>query len=246
MSRGRAHRRSQAISLPMRRPCRPCGSRSPTRCRTRTGSSTKLPSITLVWSRWKIEECGSWLKSIETLRLVGVAEDALQRAVGGRLDRVVDLFLRGRALGDELEVDDRDVRRRHADRRSRRACPSVPAAPGRRPWRHRSRSGSSTAPRRGRGRDPCASCRASAGRRCRSGSSSSCPSRCRSRRCSTLATGARQLVVQEAFEIDHVILRQLVVVDAVDDGEVGAVGRGRDDDALGAGRRDGPPPCRAR
>ena len=30
-------------------------------------------------------------------------------------------------------------------------------------------------------------------------------------------------------------LRQLVVVDAVDDGEVGAVGRRRDQDALGAG-----------
>ena len=27
---------------------------------------TKVPSITLVWSMWKIEECGSWLKSIET------------------------------------------------------------------------------------------------------------------------------------------------------------------------------------
>ena len=28
---------------------------------------TNVPSITLVWSMWKIEECGSWLKSIETL-----------------------------------------------------------------------------------------------------------------------------------------------------------------------------------
>ena len=28
---------------------------------------TKVPSITLVWSMWKIEECGSWLKSIDTL-----------------------------------------------------------------------------------------------------------------------------------------------------------------------------------
>ena len=28
---------------------------------------TSVPSITLVWSMWKIEECGSWLKSIETL-----------------------------------------------------------------------------------------------------------------------------------------------------------------------------------
>ena len=25
-----------------------------------------LPSMTLVWSLWKIDECGSWLKSIET------------------------------------------------------------------------------------------------------------------------------------------------------------------------------------
>ena len=28
---------------------------------------TKLPSMTLVWSRWKIEERSSWLKSLETL-----------------------------------------------------------------------------------------------------------------------------------------------------------------------------------
>ena len=27
---------------------------------------TKVPSMTLVWSMWKIDECGSWLKSIET------------------------------------------------------------------------------------------------------------------------------------------------------------------------------------
>src|SRR5664279_3295097 len=28
---------------------------------------TSVPSITLVWSMWKIDECGSWLKSMETL-----------------------------------------------------------------------------------------------------------------------------------------------------------------------------------
>ena len=28
---------------------------------------TKVPSNTLVWSMWKTEECGSWLKSMETL-----------------------------------------------------------------------------------------------------------------------------------------------------------------------------------
>ena len=52
---------------------------------------------------------------------------------------------------------------------------------------------------------------------------------------STLATGARQLVVQEALETIDVILGQLVVVDAVDDREVGAVGGRGDQHALGAG-----------
>src|SRR5580692_6018893 len=28
---------------------------------------TRVPSTTLVWSMWKTEECGSWLKSEETL-----------------------------------------------------------------------------------------------------------------------------------------------------------------------------------
>ena len=58
---------------------------------------TSVPSITLVWSMWKIEECGSWLKSIETLGCVGVAEDALELLLGGALDRGVDLVLGGRA-----------------------------------------------------------------------------------------------------------------------------------------------------
>src|SRR6185312_4905444 len=30
-------------------------------------TETKLPSMTLVWSSATVEECGSWLKSIETL-----------------------------------------------------------------------------------------------------------------------------------------------------------------------------------
>ena len=28
---------------------------------------TSVPFCTLVWSMWKVAECGSWLKSIETL-----------------------------------------------------------------------------------------------------------------------------------------------------------------------------------
>ena len=46
---------------------------------------------------------------------VGVAEDALELLLGGALHRGVDLLLRGRALGDELEVDHRHVRCRHPD-----------------------------------------------------------------------------------------------------------------------------------
>ena len=104
------------------------------------------------------------------VRLVGQGQDALQRPLAARFTRGVDLFHGGRLLGDELEVDHRDVRRRHADRDAVELALRARAARGRSPWRRRSRSGSSTAPRRGRGRDPCAWCRASAGRRCRRGS----------------------------------------------------------------------------
>jgi hypothetical protein len=51
---------------------------------------------------------------------------------------------------------------------------------------------------------------------------------------STFATGARQLVVHEPLETTFVILGQLVVIDAEDDGEVGAVGGSRNQHALGA------------
>ena len=49
--------------------------------------------------------------------------------------------------------------------------------------------------------------------------------------------GHRRQAVGGAGRIrdDDVVLGQLVVVDAIDDGEVGAIGGGRDDDALGAG-----------
>ena len=55
---------------------------------------------------------------------------------------------------------------------------------------------------------------------------------------STLATGARQLVVQRGVGDDRVLGGQLVMVDAIDDGQVDALGRRRDQDFLGAGSRD--------
>ena len=62
----------------------------------------------------------------------------------------------------------------------------------------------------------------------------------------TLATGARQLVVQRGVGDDRVLGGQLVVVDAVDDGQVDALGRGRDQDLLGAGVEMLLPACRGR
>ena len=51
----------------------------------------------------------------------------------------------------------------------------------------------------------------------------------------TLAIGARQLVVHEPFEMTTCSLLSSCVVDAVDDGQVGAFAGGRDDHLLGAG-----------
>ena len=54
--------------------------------------------------------------------------------------------------------------------------------------------------------------------------------------CSTLAIGARQLVVQLALEMHFRLGLELVVVHAQHAGQVGAVlGRGAEHDALGAG-----------
>src|SRR5215467_13990391 len=47
---------------------------------------------------------------------LGVAEDAFELLLGGALHGAVDLVFRGRAPGDESEVDDRDIRCWHADR----------------------------------------------------------------------------------------------------------------------------------
>ena len=54
--------------------------------------------------------------------------------------------------------------------------------------------------------------------------------------CSTLATGARQFVVHDAFEMMWWLAGVvLVVVDAQDDRDVGLLGRRRDDDLLRPG-----------
>ena len=61
--------------------------------------------------------------------------------------------------------------------------------------------------------------------------------------CSTFATGARQLVVHEAFEMTScsVGVVRLVEVDAEDDGHVGILHRRRHDDLAGAGQRGASP-----
>ena len=75
-----------------------------------------VPSITLVWSMWKTEECGSWLKSVETSGSSVKPRMPFSRCcAAARIASLISSF-EVSLLGDELEVDDRDVRRRHADR----------------------------------------------------------------------------------------------------------------------------------
>src|SRR6266704_2762957 len=45
----------------------------------------------------------------------GIAEDALELLLGSAPHRLVDFLHVGLALGDDLEIDHRDIRRRHAD-----------------------------------------------------------------------------------------------------------------------------------
>ena len=172
------------------------------------------------------------------VRRVGVAEHALQRAVGGLLDRGVDLVLRRRALGDELQVDDRDVRGRHAHGEAVELAVEL---------RQHEADGLGGA---GRGRDHRERCGARAveilvhrvQRRLVAGVGMD-----RRHHAFLDADGFMQHLgegreaVGRARRIrdDEVILGQLVVVDAVDDGEVGVFAGGRDQHALGAGGQVG-------
>jgi hypothetical protein len=170
------------------------------------------------------DEAGLWLKSIETFGSVRVAEQCPSAGRRGGLDRGVDLFddvvarlaMNFRSTTETFGVGTRMEKPSSLPLSSGSTRPTALAAP--------SRSGSSTAPRRGRDRDPCASCPASAGRRCRSGSWSSCPSRCRWHRAAPWRP-AQAVGGARGVRDDHVILGQLVVVDAIDDRQVGAVAR---------------------
>ena len=130
--------------------------------------------------RRAIEECGLPRKSIDTSGLVDVLEDALQRAVGGRLERRVHLF--GRRLLLDAARRGRPPRR-SASARASQMPSSLPFSSGMHladaPSPRRSSSGSSTARPRARAAGPCAGSRAASGRSCRSGSWSSSPSRSR-------------------------------------------------------------------
>ena len=164
----------------------------------------------------------------------GVAEDALELLLGGALDRGVDLVRRGRALGDELEIDHRDVRRRHPDRDA-----VEPAGELRQ--HEADRLGGA-----GRGRDHVERRGArpievlvhliERGLVVGVGVDRGHEALVDADRV-VEHLGDRREAIGRARSVgdDGVRLGQLVVVDAVDDGEVDAVGRRRDQHALGAG-----------
>ncbi len=168
------------------------------------------------------------------VRRLGIAEDAFELLFGGTLHRAVDLILAGRALGHKFEIDHRDIRRRHADRNT-----VEPAGK----FGQDEADGFCGA---GRGRNDVE----------RGGA---CPIQILvhlierwlivgigvHRRHETFVDADRVIenfdhrdeTIGRARSVGHdcVRFRELVVIDAVNDCEVGAVGRRRDQDALGAG-----------
>ncbi len=92
------------------------GTSSPTRCRTRRAPSrSRRPSP---WCRPRRASTSAGCRGSRSTRAArsDVLEDPLQRAVGRRLERRVDLVGRRLLVEEHDEVDHRDVRRRHAHR----------------------------------------------------------------------------------------------------------------------------------
>ncbi|ENN87327.1 hypothetical protein RHSP_26257 [Rhizobium freirei PRF 81] len=171
-------------------------------------------------------------------RLVGVAEDALQLAVRCSLDGFVDFADRRCLLGHELEIDNRDVRGGNADRRAVELALQV---------RQNETNGLSGARR---GRDH--------GQGCGAGAVQVLVHGVERRLVAGVGVDGRHEAVVDANGVvenlhdrhqavrgagsvgdDHVLAGELVVVDAENDGQVGAVGRSRNDDALSTGRQVG-------
>ena len=192
-------------------------------------------SSTWLWVTSNVELCESWLKSTDTVGRLVDADDALQPVrLRGVLHQRVDLVGRGFARRVELEVDQRHVRGRDPDRGA------VELALQRRQHQPDRLRGT------GRGRDQ----RQARGAR---------PAQIRMQgvlqalvagigvdRRHVAALDADPLVQHigdrgeavgraRGVRDDPVRGAELVVVDAHHDGHVGAIGRGRDDDPLGAG-----------
>ena len=156
--------------------------------------------------------------------------------LGRGLQRRVDLVGGGLLLEQRHQVDDRHVRRRHAHRDAVELALQL----GQHLADRRRGAGRGRDDRQRRGARPAQvlvrAGRAGSGRWCRRGPWSSSRASMPNASCSTLATGARQLVVHDALEMMWCVLRVvLVVVDAEHHGDVGLLGRGGDDHLLRAG-----------
>ena len=165
--------------------------------------------------------------------LVGVAENPFQRAIGCGADEVVDLFRRRRALGDEFQVHQRDVRRRHAHRHAIELAIEI------RQDEADSLGGAC------RGRDHR--------ERSRAATIEILVHRIQRRLVAGVGVDGRHHALLDADRVvkdadhrheavggargvrdDHVLLGELLMVHAVDDSEVGVFARGGDQHALGA------------
>ncbi len=169
-------------------------------------------------------------------RLVGIAQDALQRAVGGGADGLVDFLDRGVAGGFEDQVHDRDVGRRHADRHAVQAALEF----GQHQAHGLGRAGRGRDHRQRRGAGAIQILVHGVERRLVAGIAVD-----RGHEAAGDADrivqhlGHRRQAVRRAAGVrdDDVVLCQRVVVHAEDDGLVGIVAGGRDQHPLGAGRQ---------
>src|SRR5215208_4198054 len=166
--------------------------------------------------------------------LAGIIEDAFQLLMSGPFNGAVDLLGRGGALDDDLEIDNRNIGRRHAD------GDAVEPALELRQNEANGLGGT------GRGRDhrqrggpgpvqilvQRIQRRLVAGIRMHGGHESLVDA---DRVIDDLGDGGEAIGGAGGVRHHLVLGGELVVIDAEDDGQVGTLGRGRDQDTFGAG-----------
>ena len=171
-------------ACPSRPRCRPCGWRSPIRCRTRPGRARSVPSITWVCVEVEGRARRVVVEVERDQRLVVDGEDALERAVAARRRLMIASLTSSTVVG-RFGTNLKSISETFGVGTRIEVPSSLPFSSGStRPTAFAAPVEVGIIEQRGGARavaDPCAACPAPAGRRCRRGSSSCSRARCRSR-----------------------------------------------------------------